>query len=56
MTSEESAEQIKAFLHSNHPPFPPQLVEAFKTALTLLIIDASKQKMKERIKEKCQKD
>lgn len=56
MTSEESVEQIKTFLHSNIQQLPPQLAEALKTAVTLLIIDAGKQKMKERIKEECQKD
>ena len=50
MTSEESAEQIKIFLHSNIQQLPPQLSEALKTAIKTLIIDASKQKMKEVIK------
>lgn len=50
MTSEESAEQIKMFLHSNIQQLPPQLVEALKTAIKILIIDASKQKMKEVIR------
>ena len=56
MTSEESAEQIKTFLHSNIQQLPPQLAEALKTAVTILTIDASKQKMKERVKEECQKN
>lgn len=47
MTSEESAEQIKTFLHTNIQQLPPQLVEALKTAIKILIIDTSKQKMKE---------
>ena len=50
MTSEESAEQIKIFLHSNIQQLPPQLAEALKIAIKILIIDASKQKMKEVIK------
>ena len=52
MTSEESAEQIKIFLHSNIQQLPPQLAEALKTAVTVLIIDAGKQKLKEQLKEK----
>ena len=52
MTSEESAKQIKTFLHSNIQQLPPQLAEALKTAVTVLIIDAGKQKLKEQLKEK----
>ena len=56
MTSEEAVEQIKIFLHSNIQQLPPQLAEALRTAITVLTIDASKQKMKEVMKEKCQKN
>lgn len=48
MSSEESAEILQQFYRHNLQGMDPALVEAIKKAIELAVIDASKQKIKEK--------
>ena len=51
MSSEESVEILQQFYRHNLQGMEPALAEAIKKAIEVLTIDASKQKMKENMKE-----
>ena len=51
MSSEESLENIRLFLHNAQAQIEPVLYESFKKAIKVLTIDVSKQKMKEPLKK-----